>query len=247
MPPPCPPGYVETRDALHRVARYGLVPFRWRVGDETWIEPSTGGFGTPRLSDGSRARVDGVELVVEQAGERRAERLTTLAAALRLLGVEGVRELEMPDIPGIGNLDGTLPIDPVPAAFLADWFALGWDVLGELRSDPASADGGELHLWTHHFDPAFECLSEAEGRRATYGLSPGDLGVQEPYAYVAPWAFDRVRRGSSGTRRPSAARSCRGAGWRAVTRRSRSCAAPVICWHRSGGPDEIRPLRVSGS
>jgi len=192
MRPPCPPGYVDTRDALHRVARFGLVPFRWRVDDETWIEPSPGGFGTPMLADGSRARVEGVELSVETDGARSVEPLTTLRSALALLGVEAVSTLEQPDIPGIGDLEQPLAVEPMAAAFLADWFALGWDVLGELRSDVASTDGGELRLWTHHFDPAFECLSEAEGRRATYGLSPGDRGVREPYAYVAPWAPDRV-------------------------------------------------------
>lgn len=29
--------------------------------------------------------------------------------------------------------------------------------------------------------------SQDEGRRASYGASPGDAGHQEPYFYVAPW------------------------------------------------------------
>lgn len=191
MVPP-PPGYAATRDALHRVARFGLVPFRWRVDDQTWIEPAPGGFGTPVLADGSRARVDGLELVVEESSGRRAEPLTTLGAALGLLGVETDRKLEKPDIPGIGDLDEALGVDQAAASFLADWFVLGWDVLAELRADPASAEGDEVRLWTHHFDPSFECGSATDGRRATYGFSPGDGGVQEPYVYVAPWSFDRV-------------------------------------------------------
>jgi hypothetical protein len=62
-------------------------------------------------------------------------------------------------------------------------------VLEELR-----AEAGELHepsrvqLWPEHFDLAVELGSEAAGARAAYGLSPGDDGHDEPYAYVAPWA-----------------------------------------------------------
>ena len=40
-------------------------------------------------------------------------------------------------------------------------------------------------LWPEHFDLA--TAAGPEGRRATYGLSPGDAGVPGPYVYVAPY------------------------------------------------------------
>ena len=36
-------------------------------------------------------------------------------------------------------------------------------------------------------DIAIEAGSEADGTRATYGVSPGDDDHPEPYAYVSPW------------------------------------------------------------
>jgi hypothetical protein len=69
-----------------------------------------------------------------------------------------------------------LAVDAVAAARLADWYAFGADVLGEL--------GGPPILWPEHFDIAIE-LGEA-----TYGLSPGDERHPEPYAYVSLWNAD---------------------------------------------------------
>jgi hypothetical protein len=42
-------------------------------------------------------------------------------------------------------------------------------------------------LWPEHFDPAIEMGSEDQGRRASYGASPGDQGHLEPYLYVSAW------------------------------------------------------------
>ncbi len=187
-----PQSYAATRDSLHRIARYALIPFRLRVDSQTWLEPAPGGFGTPRLPDGSRARVEATDLVVEQDGTEVSVPLTTLAAACRTLGAEPDAALEKPDIPAIAPLDEPLYCDGHAAAFLAAWFSFGWDALAELREDPSSVEATELRLWSHHFDPSLECLSDAEGRRASYGFSPGDHGISEPYVYVAPWQFARL-------------------------------------------------------
>jgi hypothetical protein len=66
-----------------------------------------------------------------------------------------------------------LDVDPEGAARLADWYALGDDVLRAL--------GGEPILWPEHFDLAI-VIGEAN-----YGFSPGDEGHDEPYAYVGPF------------------------------------------------------------
>ncbi len=68
-----------------------------------------------------------------------------------------------------------LGVDPQAAAAIADFFALVWDVLGELGSSEPT------HLWPEHFDVATEI------GRATYGGSPGDEEHDEPYLYVSVW------------------------------------------------------------
>ena len=45
-----------------------------------------------------------------------------------------------------------------------------------------------MRLWPEHFDVAFEQGDEDDGRRATYGASPGDEHHPAPYLYVAPWS-----------------------------------------------------------
>ena len=55
-------------------------------------------------------------------------------------------------------------------------------MLEEVRADPASAPTGRVQLWPEHFDAAFDGLPEDS--RATFGASPGDAGVPEPYLYV---------------------------------------------------------------
>jgi hypothetical protein len=45
-----------------------------------------------------------------------------------------------------------------------------------------------VQLWAEHFDPSVELGSEADGRRAAFGASPGDGVHPEPYLYVAPWS-----------------------------------------------------------
>jgi hypothetical protein len=66
-----------------------------------------------------------------------------------------------------------LDVDPEGAAALAEWYALGDEVLRAL--------GGEPILWPEHFDLAI-VIGEAN-----YGFSPGDEAHAEPYAYVGPF------------------------------------------------------------
>ena len=71
------------------------------------------------------------------------------------------------------------------ARLLGDWFGFAWSALEELRADPASGPGGRIQLWPEHFDAAVDLGPEGPGR-ATYGASPGDADVDEPYLYVLP-------------------------------------------------------------
>jgi hypothetical protein len=88
----------------------------------------------------------------------------------------------------VGDLDEELAIDPVSADFLGDWYGFGYSVLEELRADRESVEASRVQLWPEHFDTAFDCLTA--DRRATFGSSPGDAAVSEPYLYVLPWHID---------------------------------------------------------
>lgn len=80
-------------------------------------------------------------------------------------------------------------VDAEAAAALATWFAFGSGVLEELRAETDIEHGPTAaQLWPEHFDVAIELGSEADGRRAGYGASPGDEDHPEPYLYVTPWA-----------------------------------------------------------
>ena len=58
-------------------------------------------------------------------------------------------------------------------------------MLEELRAEPASAPAGRTQLWPEHFDAAVNLGPEGPAR-ATYGASPGDADIDEPYLYVLP-------------------------------------------------------------
>jgi len=177
--PPLPPTFAATRAALHRVAELIVAPARVAAtGNEIALEVTGGGFGTPRFPDGGRVRVDGDALAVEDvAGAERRAQLTTLPEAATLAG-----------LPADGLDDAPLGVDAQAARTLAEFYAFSDDVLRTLLAEaPDGADPSEIHLWPEHFDIAFEQGSEAEGRRAGYGASPGDEQHPEPYLYVGPW------------------------------------------------------------
>ncbi len=66
--------YVQSRDALHRIAEEIVSPARVAAtGNEIALEATPGGFGTPAFPDGGSVRVDGTDLVFTDAtgAERR--------------------------------------------------------------------------------------------------------------------------------------------------------------------------------
>jgi hypothetical protein len=96
----------------------------------------------------------------------------TLAESLRL----SPRSLAdvYPDQPDLG-LDDPLDVDPAQA----------WELIAALATGASALSGlGAAEppvLWPEHFDVGVS-LDEVN-----YGVSPGDGGVPEPYAYVGPW------------------------------------------------------------
>ena len=129
--------------------------------NEIALEATPGGFGTPEF---------------EWDGSRRQ---------VRVDGAELVR-----------SADGEerrepLDVDPAAAARLADWYALGADVLGQLVAAAAAEEAASpVRRWPEHVDIAIELGEERAGRRANYGFSPGDADHPEPYAYVGPWTAE---------------------------------------------------------
>ncbi len=177
---PLPPAFAATRDALHRVAEQVVSPARVAAtGNEIALEAAPGGFGTPVFPGGGRVRVEGDELVVEEAGgDLRRAPLRTLRDAAAFAGLP-ITELD----------PAPLPVDHEASRVLANLQAFAWEVLTRLKGEASiTEDASSVHLWPEHFDVAFEHGSQSEGRRATYGISPGDDQHTEPYLYVAPWA-----------------------------------------------------------
>jgi hypothetical protein len=129
--------------------------------------------------------------IVRQRGEDiLSARVTTLAKACEFLGIpyreQWFDRFHDPLAP-VGA-DARLDIEPGVARALDAWQEFARVALEEARRLGAPGDDvTELQLWPEHFDQAFEMGSQAEGRRASYGASPGDDQHPEPYLYVAPW------------------------------------------------------------
>src|SRR6266508_718386 len=190
--PPLPPAYADTRLALHRLVVYVASPARQRVNGKMALRWTFGGLGTPFFGDDEQVRVAGAGLVRQRGPAAEAAEITTLNAAAELV-LDGPPDLawaEKFDVPAAGGLDERLAVAPGAAAFLGDWFGFAWSVLEELRAEPASTGPSRTQLWPEHFDAAFDCLPEE--RRCTFGASPGDAAVPQPYLYVLPWRFDEA-------------------------------------------------------
>ena len=179
---PLPSTFAGTAASLHRVAERIVSPAR-KPPELISLQPAPGGFGTPEFEhDGvrQRVRVEGTELVYEREGERDRAPLTTLATAGALVAELLPIETELDDIP--------LEIDATAARALAELYAFGASLLEQLIAGAAAEDTATpVKLFPEHFDIATELGGEANGARATYGLSPGDEQHPEPYAYVGPW------------------------------------------------------------
>lgn len=192
---PLPEPFRETRSSLHQIAFFVLGPVRYQAEERMGLQAAPGGFGTPKF-DSRIIRVEGDSIVVEEADKVATQTITTVRAAAEFVGiayeVEWFADFHDPLEPV--DPDVPLPVDDTAARALGQWFNFGSDVLERLRGHGTNGDKvSDVQLWPEHFDPATEMGSQDEGRRASYGASPGDAGHQEPYLYVAPWGeFDET-------------------------------------------------------
>jgi hypothetical protein len=190
---PRPPATLrETRLALHRVAVYVVSPARRRVNGKLGLRWTFGGLGTPFFGADEQVRIAGTHLVRQRDGSATAAAIGTLAgaAAFALDGPPDIAWAAPFDVPPAGNPDDDLGVDAAAAGFLADWYGFAYSVLEWLRAEPESTATSRVQLWPEHFDAAFDALPDAG--RATFGASPGDAAIDQPYLYVLPANFDAV-------------------------------------------------------
>lgn len=189
--PAAPASLVDTRVALHRLAAYVIAPVRHRANGKFGLRWTLGGFGTPFFGDNRQIRVEGTQLIDQRAGHVTSVPVTTLQAAADFLDTTIDTETAAEhDSPPVGDVNETLAVDPAAANFLGNWYGMAFAALESVRADDASVDASRPQLWPGHFDPAIEIGDE--NHRGSYGASPGDGAIPEPYLYVSVWWPDRV-------------------------------------------------------
>jgi len=176
-----PAEFTMTREALHVLAERVISPARERANTKIGLRWTLGGFGTPFFAHDAQVRVEHGELVVQEGASARSAAITTLAEARELLGSLAA--------PASGGEDvGSLQLDGSAATALGELYGFATSVLEELRHDAAEElEASRVQLWPEHFDVSVELGSEASGKRAGFGVSPGDAAHPEPYLYVVPW------------------------------------------------------------
>jgi len=192
-----PPDFIRNRSNLHRLATYVIAPVRYAAAERFGLRSAPGGFGTPVFGADRRIRVEGANIIDERAGDRRSAPITTLRAAAEFLDtdIDEVTAAEH-DTPPAGNPHEDLAVNPAAVEFLGTWFEVAFAALHAVRDDNESVDASEPQLWPGHFDAAIELGDE--NHRASYGASPGDDTIDEPYLYVSVWWPDQLTLDDSG-------------------------------------------------
>jgi len=182
---------ITTRRSLHRLAAYVIAPVRHAANGKFGLRWTLGGFGTPFFGADRQIRVEDDTLIDQLGDTVRSAPITSLAAAAEFLETTIDPETAAEhDSPRVGDVAEPLAIDAAAASFLGNWYGMGFAALEVLRADPASIDPSRPQLWPGHFDPAIE--EGDEDHRTSYGASPGDDGIAEPYLYAGVWWADRL-------------------------------------------------------
>jgi hypothetical protein len=186
---PVPDGWAETREAMRRLACYVLAPARKAANGKIGLRYTYGGFGTPFFGADEQLRVEGDALIRQRDGDAELLKIMSLAEVAAFAGVTLSEDPGVgSDLPGLGDPDAALPIDPSAAARLGDWYGFSASVLEQFRAELNAAGRacGRVQIWPEHFDMG--CNIEG----VNFGCSPGDASLAEPYLYVGPWNTDRL-------------------------------------------------------
>jgi hypothetical protein len=187
-----PASLSTTRSDLHRLAAYVIAPARHAVNGKFGLRYTRGGFGTPFFGEDRQIRVVGDQLIDQVGATVRTSRIGSLADAATFLGTEiDPSTAAEPDSPQLGDVHAQLDVDSEASTFLGRWFGMAFAALEAVRADESSLDSSRPQLWPGHFDPAIEVGDE--DHRGSYGASPGDHSVDEPYLYVSPWWPERLQ------------------------------------------------------
>jgi hypothetical protein len=165
---------APTRISLHGVAEGILAGPQYVRAGTIRLQVLPGGFGT--VTD-PLVRVVGTDLVL--ADGRRLPMTGTFAGLAEAAGLTFTVPDLYPDHAPVGA-DDPIEVDAREAARLSAWWERGRQALASFAPSERPV------LWPEHFDLAVEV------GQVSYGLSPGDAYCEQPYAYVAPWAGDRL-------------------------------------------------------
>ena len=189
--PPVPRSLGDTRTSLHRLAAYVIAPTRHRSVGRFGLRWTLGGFGTPFFDDDRQIRVEHNVLIDQRGTRTESAPITTLAAAAAFLGTDiDPGTAAEHDTPPVGDPDELLVVERASSEFLGAWFGMAFAALEVFRSDGATIAPSRPQLWPGHFDPAIEAGDD--DHRASYGASPGDTLIAEPYLYVSVWWPERA-------------------------------------------------------
>lgn len=187
---------AQTREVLHRVAAHILARRCFEVSGRIALRPSPGGIATPAFGEPPECLRIAGGVLIREVGDKAAYASINGATLRRLARFAGA-SLEAPftqggdAIPDLGDPDEVVELGTKHVATLADWYALGCQILDEVMATlPASAAPATLQLWPEHFDIGTD-VGVANGGRVNLGCSPGDAYVDEPYLYLGPWGDGR--------------------------------------------------------
>jgi hypothetical protein len=159
---------VIARRSLHAVAELVLAGPQYRATGKLRLRVVPGGFATVLAPE---LRVVGTGVVGDGGVAVPIDGHTARAIGAELGVTAGRPEGAYADGADV-EPDQTLTLDPGQSDVIMDGFARGHDAL--IAFAPAETPV----LWPEHFDVAIRVQD------ATFGVSPGDGFIEEPYAYV---------------------------------------------------------------
>ncbi len=163
--------YTAARMQLHTVAEWLMAGPQHATSGTIRLEAGNGGIAT----------VADPALSVTAAGFTCGDRTLPLRGTVSELAAAAGLPGERPDVeyhdPVPGDLQTALSASPAAFDAVLRVFDFAADVMDEFSSETAT-------LWPEHFDLGLR------DHDVNYGVSPGDAGQAQPYAYVGPDQVD---------------------------------------------------------